>query len=302
MRTKETRKFNIICIALSAVFLIGIVFQWRNAFAQTQKVANVVDVEIVENVRNTRNDENNEDVGNGGNVVSVVNDKNDENDIQQAERSNKTDDSTSGSTTTITSITVSSTVLPPSVNLPVPFTSQAPEGNWDQPWQDACEEAAVLMLDAYYKKYGLSKLFSKDEIIKMVAWEEEKGWGRSIEIQKVRQVAEWYMGKQLTYDKRQLNIVENPTIDDIKKSIAAGDPVLAVAYGKDLPNPNFRNGGPEYHALIIRGYTEDSFITNDPGTRKGENFVYTYNDLMNAIRDWNQGNVTQGRRVVLMLK
>ena len=39
--------------------------------------------------------------------------------------------------------------LSPTMNLSVPFTSQAPEQNWDEPWQDACEEAAVLMLDAY---------------------------------------------------------------------------------------------------------------------------------------------------------
>ena len=46
--------------------------------------------------------------------------------------------------------------LPPQYFISVPFTSQAPEKNWEQPWQDACEEAAVLMLDAYYKNYNLS--------------------------------------------------------------------------------------------------------------------------------------------------
>lgn len=29
-----------------------------------------------------------------------------------------------------------------SINLAVPFTSQAPTGDWSEPWQNACEEAS----------------------------------------------------------------------------------------------------------------------------------------------------------------
>ncbi|MBI4122698.1 MAG: hypothetical protein HY462_01740, partial [Parcubacteria group bacterium] len=36
----------------------------------------------------------------------------------------------------------------------------------------------------------------------------------------------------------------------------------------------------------IRGYTPTQFITNDPGTKRGEEFVYPYNTLINAIHDW----------------
>ena len=187
-------------------------------------------------------------------------------------------------------------VLSHKINLDVPFTSQAPEKNWEQPWQDACEEAAVLMLDAYHKKYRLSPLFAKDEMWKMVQWEEqEKGWGRSIEIEKMQELLFWYAGSQS-------KIITDPTVDEIKKQIAADHPVLVVADGKILPNPHFRSGGPEYHALIIRGYTETEFITNDPGTQFGKNFRYQYDDLMNAIRDWNGGDVKHGKRAVLVLE
>jgi len=34
--------------------------------------------------------------------------------------------------------------LPVKVYLAVPFLCQAPYGNWQQPWQDACEEAAIM--------------------------------------------------------------------------------------------------------------------------------------------------------------
>lgn len=190
--------------------------------------------------------------------------------------------------------------LPKQINLDVPFTSQAPEKNWDQPWQDACEEAAVLMLAAYYKGFGLSPLFAKDEIIKMVHWEEEKGWGRSIDIEKIAELTGVFVTKQL--QDKKVHIIENPTVDQIKTYVADGTPVYVVADGKVLPNPHFKNGGPEYHALIIRGYTEDSFITNDPGTQFGKNFSYRYNDLMMSIRDWNGGKVKEGRRVVFVIE
>lgn len=181
------------------------------------------------------------------------------------------------------------------INLAVPFTSQAPERNWEQPWQDACEEAAVLMLDAYYKNYTLSPYFAKDEILKMVEWESSKSWGNSINIEKVAELLNWQFGGLV----KKTQLVENFTVEQVKKSIASGNPVLLVVSGKDLPNPYFSNGGPDYHALIVRGYTEDSFITNDPGTWRGENFLYKYEDLMAAAHDWNDGNVKSGKAVAL---
>ncbi len=189
--------------------------------------------------------------------------------------------------------------VPSRMTLAVPFTSQAPEKNWSQPWQDACEEAAILMMDAYYNGYGLSTLFAKDQIIAMVEWEEKEGWGYSISLEQIKTLAETvlHLNRHGT-----LRIVEDPTIEQIKKFIANKQPVLVVADGKVLPNPHFRNGGPAYHALVIRGYTEDSFITNDPGTQFGENFSYTYNDLMKSIRDWNDGNVKKGKRVIMVVE
>ena len=149
------------------------------------------------------------------------------------------------------------------------------------------------MMDAYYKEYGLSPIVARDEILKMVDWETKKGWGYSVEMKKLVQLYKYYAG---TSGK----IIEYPTVEQIKNSIANGHPLLAVANGKILPNPYFSNGGPEYHVLIIKCYTEDSFITNDPGTKRGENFLYKYVDLMNAIADWNDGDVKNGRSVILV--
>src|SRR5690554_5866511 len=42
--------------------------------------------------------------------------------------------------------------VPAEINLAVPFTSQAPTANWDMPFQEACEEAAALMVHYYLTK------------------------------------------------------------------------------------------------------------------------------------------------------
>ena len=60
------------------------------------------------------------------------------------------------------------------------------------------------------------------------------------------------------------------------------------ADGHKLNNPYFSNDGPDYHMLVIKGYSEDHFITNDPGTSWGAEFVYTSENLFYSIAEWNQ--------------
>jgi hypothetical protein len=76
------------------------------------------------------------------------------------------------------------------------------------------------------------------------------------------------------------------TVDNIKKHISNNKIVIGPAAGQMLGNPYFTGLGPVYHMLVIRGYTEDSFITNDPGTKRGKEFLYKYGTLINAIHDW----------------
>ncbi len=253
---KSYKKFNLICAVLSAFFLLGTVWVGRLKIEYSRLDTENKDLEI---------------------------------------RNLKLEIRDSVTTTLAGSEIEIVKMLPGRINLNVPFTSQAPEKDWGQPWQDACEEAALLMLDAYYKKYNLSPLFAKDEIIKMVEWEQTRNLGKSIEIKEIKEIFSDYFNFKS-------EIIENPTVEQIKRFIANGNPVLAVADGKVLPNPHYRNGGPVYHALIIRGYDEDEFITNDPGTQFGRGFKYKYDDLMNAIHEWNGGDVKNGRKVILVVE
>ena len=95
----------------------------------------------------------------------------------------------------------------------------------------------MLMLDAFYKGYNVSPLFVKDEILKMVAWEETQGMGLSIDANQMKQLMHFYSG-----EKTPVKIIEDPTIEQIKQLLVEKKPVLVLADGKVLPNPHFRNG------------------------------------------------------------
>jgi hypothetical protein len=189
---------------------------------------------------------------------------------------------------------------PTSFNLEVPFTTQAPFANWDQPFQDACEEAAVLTVYHYWEDKPFTPEVARDEILAFVALENEQlGSPTAYVSTDAATTASMAEKMWLTYKTR---VIYDWTIDDVEREIAAGRPVVGFFAGKELKNPNFKNGGPEYHALVIKGYTEDSFITNDVGTRRGADYVYTKQTLLDASHDWNNGDVLNGRSAVLILE
>ena len=182
-----------------------------------------------------------------------------------------------------------------SFSLTIPFLSQAPYAVWDPLHEEACEEASLIMVRAFYdQREEIPIEQGESEIQALVAYESDNGFGPSITLQELAKIALDYSGM------KNSRIVTSPTINGIKEEILAKRPVIIPAAGKILPNPNFRNGGPNYHMLVIKGFTETGFITNDPGTRKGNDFFYKYGDLMNAIHDWDAGNILNGQKAYLV--
>jgi hypothetical protein len=61
--------------------------------------------------------------------------------------------------------------------------------------------------------------------------------------------------------------------------------------GQIMHNPYYRAPGPPRHMIVIRGYdpATKQFITNDPGTRNGELYLYDAKVLFEAIRDYPTG-------------
>ncbi len=189
--------------------------------------------------------------------------------------------------------------LPTQVNLAVPFLSQAPKQNWDMPYQEACEEASLIMVNAYF--VDNTKAFTPDTgdraILDLVAFEEAQGLSVDITAAEAATLIPKY------FSKRKARVIQNPTITQIREYLAKGIPVIAAADGKALKNPNFRNGGPPYHMLVIKGYLPDGrWIANDPGTRKGADYIYDREILFKAIRDWNGGDVPRGTPSIIIME
>jgi len=186
-------------------------------------------------------------------------------------------------------------VIPEEVMLDVPFLVQAPFAVWDPLHEDACEEASLIMLKHFLENDNNITPTSGDvEIRKMVAYEDKNNYGLSITMDQLAQIAKDY------YKLPSPRVEKNITVEDIKKELAEGRPVIVPAAGKILPNPNFRNGGPNYHMLVVVGYDKTGFITNDPGTRKGEGFRYALEDLFYAIHDWEETNILNGQKAYLV--
>lgn len=188
----------------------------------------------------------------------------------------------SGSTTSTPPAAVAPTGA---FNLSVPFFPQAPKKIWDVYHEDYCEEAALLGVHAYIagKKYTTDQ--QEAELEKMREWEMKKfGYFESTSVEQTAQIAREFLGY------KKVRIIDNPTIADIRKEVAAGRPVIVPANGKMLKNPYFKNGGPPYHMYVIRGFNENGdVITNDPGTQHGENFVYKTSVVLSSMFDWNNG-------------
>jgi hypothetical protein len=187
---------------------------------------------------------------------------------------------------------------PSSANLAVPFASQAPFANWDVVHEDTCEEASILMVAKYFDgaTTNLEPQAADDAMLAMVDAETKAGLGASLTAAELGSFAESYFA---TLDAK---VIEDPSIDEIKAYVQKGIPVIVPAAGRELGNPFYAGEGPLYHYFVIRGYDGDTFITNDPGTRRGENYTYSQSVIMSAMGDWNSGDPATGASRILILE
>ena len=195
--------------------------------------------------------------------------------------------------------------LPNKYLIEAAFVQQAPEKNWDQPWQDACEEASLITVDYFYKNIkSITITENRDAILKMIEFENQQGFTHDINIEQMNLVAQKYLGYQT-------KIVENPTIEDLKKYLIQNIPIVVTGNGKTLykENKHFNSGGPYYHSLVILGYDDNKkqFIVHDVGTKAGAYFKYSYNLLMESIHDFppsgKKEDIDNGpKRVLILLK
>lgn len=171
---------------------------------------------------------------------------------------------------------------PDSAYLKVPFITQAPlqtTENWKY-HEASCEEAAVLQAYLFETSSAMSKEEADKEILKMTSWEIEN-FGDEHDIY-ADEVKKFIMGYYKISDEK-VKIIRDASITDIKNSIINGHPVIVPITGNILKNPYYPY--PGYHMLTVIGYTKDRIITNDNGTKHGENYSYDTATFEKARKD-----------------
>lgn len=189
--------------------------------------------------------------------------------------------------------------LPEQAQVDVPFTPQAPEGNWSEPWQNACEETSVYMVSSFYADDEIKREEAVAKIKDILATKNE-----TIQVsadESLQTIAELIDTLGLPW---HASITYDPTVDDLKAELAEGRPIIVPVFAPELNSPAYQTGGPDYHVLVLVGYddAEGVFIVNDPGTRTGEGQRFAYDVFMEAIHDLDAEDYDAGQKAVLFTR
>ncbi len=181
--------------------------------------------------------------------------------------------------------------------LNVPFILQAPNHKWIQPWADACEEASILMVNAFYQNQNLVATSEATKKILEVVKTENKYFGHNKDTNASETTD--FINNFLPFEAQ---IITNPSLEDLKNEIDNSRPVIVPLYGKALQNTHFKKGGSDYHMVVISGYDDNTqeFIVQDPGFGSGHNFRYSFNLLSDALHDFLPNKETKnGNKVAI---
>ena len=178
-------------------------------------------------------------------------------------------------------------ILPQSFKLEVPFTAQAPTGNWSDIKQgNGCEEASILMAYSWVLDREIDKELARNEILKMSDFSLKLlGHFHDISNEDTIKLFKEYFKYENVFLEKQVNI------ENIKKILSEGKILIVAVDGDLLANPNYQIPKPANHKLVIIGYDDNKqeFITHDPGTSKGDSYRYNYQKLIEAITDYPTG-------------
>lgn len=178
----------------------------------------------------------------------------------------------------------------------VPFTTQAPTANWDQTHEEACEEAAVLMAIRYFQKKSIiDSADAETGLQEIISWENKTfGYFEDTTAKETSQI--------LTDLFRLKAEVVAWDFDGAKKAVSQGKLILLPTAGRKLKNPHFKQPGPIYHMLLVRGYNKNNqLIVNDAGTKFGEGYLYSKKILDDAVHDWVKNDIDSGKQVMIVV-
>lgn len=160
-----------------------------------------------------------------------------------------------------------------------PFTSQAPYGIWDEPWTYFAEEASTLMVSAWAKNATLDD--SGSALLELRNWETANlGTFKDTDLDQTLRVLKEYFNVQaeISYDVSR---------EALLSALDQGKILLVPVNGQTLGNPHYGEPGPGHHMILVYGYEGEIFLTNDPGTVRGESYPYPIEKILGAIQDLN---------------
>lgn len=178
-------------------------------------------------------------------------------------------------------------VRQPVILLAVPFTSQAPFGEWSNPvYGHGCEEASIVMAMHWVSGKSLTKKKAAAEI-RALAKFEKKQYGYyedSSAADTTRLIRDYYR-------YRSMSVREDITVDDIIAELKKGNVLIVPVHGQKVKNPYYTQPGPVEHMMVVRGYDSvtHELIVNDPGTRRGNAFRYPRDVFERALQDYPSG-------------
>lgn len=175
-----------------------------------------------------------------------------------------------------------------STSFDVPFTAQAPFAEWDDlRQQEGCEEASAFMAAAWARQESFSSQDAYKAIIGMSEYQRERY--NSFVDTSAQDTVDRIFQEYLGFDRLELR--RDISASDIRNELTNGNLVVIPVDGKALRNPHFRNGGPQRHMIVVTGFdwASGNFITNEPGTRHGEDYLYSYETIQNSLRDYLSG-------------
>lgn len=184
------------------------------------------------------------------------------------------------------------------VVLSVPFIAQAPTGDWNLPFEEACEETSLIMVDAFYKnKKSIDRFEARDRIRELVEYQNARfGFYDDTSMKDTGVIAQEEFGMHSLTET-------NVTKEAIKRHITEGNPVIFPVAGKNLGNPRYKGEGPPYHVIVIVGFDDDQFVVHDPGTRYGAFNRYHMDHLLRENHDLtvSQDEIKKGARGMLVV-
>jgi hypothetical protein len=171
--------------------------------------------------------------------------------------------------------------IPLSFDQVVDFQSQSPFWTWGAVFSETCEEASALIAINHFRNIKMDATTFRNELLDIVEWQKQKFW--KFDHTNVDETA--IILKEYFWYENFL-ILNDPTVNQMKEYLSQWNIIIAPFYGVGM-NPYYSDGGPPYHFMAIKWYTQDTFISHDVGTKRGENYEYPISIIMDRLHDYD---------------